>query len=155
MSFSRIVVIASICLGLTAAVAQQREATSTACNANSRGTVNCPTYTAPATTALPRSAMDGSMNVPAQTAVTLFNGTVPPNGFMVLPGPNTGYCAVNDNGPASAEGLAVTGGGYSGFVVSPATLPGFSPIITPPGYKPMGAISVWCTTAGYVAARGW
>jgi hypothetical protein len=48
MSLSRIVIIASICLGLTAAVAQQREAVTTACNANTRGSVNCPTYTAPA-----------------------------------------------------------------------------------------------------------
>jgi hypothetical protein len=83
MSLSRVVIITSICLGLTAAAAQQRDAVSTACNASNRGTVNCPTYTAPATTAVSRTLMDGSMVVPSQTSTTLFNGAVPPNGFMV------------------------------------------------------------------------
>jgi hypothetical protein len=41
MSWSRIGLVAVACLGLTAAVAQQREAVSTACNASTRGTVTC------------------------------------------------------------------------------------------------------------------
>jgi hypothetical protein len=76
MSLSRAAIVASICLGLTAAGAQQRETASTACNANMRGTINCPTYTAPATTAVQHAAMDGSMAITAQTSVTLFNGAV-------------------------------------------------------------------------------
>jgi hypothetical protein len=27
--------------------------------------------------------MDGSMNIPAQMSTTLFNGALPPNGFMI------------------------------------------------------------------------
>jgi hypothetical protein len=30
-----------------------------------------------------------------------------------------------------------------------------STFITPPGYKPIGPVSIWCAGAGYVAARGW
>jgi hypothetical protein len=52
MTTARAIIIASICLSLTAAVAQQREAVTAACTASNRGTVNCPTYTAPATTAV-------------------------------------------------------------------------------------------------------
>jgi len=81
MSVRAVVSIASI-LGLlvTAAIAQQlvQPAATTACNAANRGTVNCPTYTAPATTAVPRAPMDGSMNVSGLTSTTLFNGAVPP-----------------------------------------------------------------------------
>jgi hypothetical protein len=149
MSVRAIVSIASI-LGLlvTAAIAQQFvQPASTACNAADRGTVNCPTYTAPATTAVPRAPMDGSMNVPATTSTTLFNGAVPPNGFMVHA---AATCYVNDNGPASipASGPpSVLGAGF--WFAEPATF------ITPPGYKPIGAVSVICGSATYVAARGW
>jgi hypothetical protein len=103
MSVRAIVSIASI-LGLlvTAAIAQQlAQPASTACNAANRGTVNCPTYTAPATTAVPRAPMDGSMTVPANTSTVLSNGAVPPNGFMIQQ--ITGLCFVNDNGPASEQ----------------------------------------------------
>jgi hypothetical protein len=152
MSWSRVAIIASICLGLTAAAAQQRETASTACSTTNRGTVNCPTYTAPATTAVPQAPMDGSMNVPAQTATTLFNGAVPPNGFMVQAGPNAnGPCLVNDNGPASGAGYVTSGAGYAGIL-----FPGTAPLyVTPPGYRPMGPVSVWCFNPSYIAARGW
>jgi hypothetical protein len=66
-------------------------------------------------------------------------------------------CLVSDNGPAGANintGV-VTGGftllqdaGYNAAYPS-------STFITPPGYKPMGPVSIWCTGATYVAARGW
>jgi hypothetical protein len=158
MSLIRAVVsVASIFLGLSAAVAQQPEnkalsapAATTACNANTRGSVTCPNYTAPAATAVPSASMDGSMNIPASTSTTLFNGTVPPNAFMVqtLNGSN---CFVNDHGLASGGGsqagfglLEVSGG--SQYIWS------FS---TPAGYKPMGAVSFWCDHSTYVAARGW
>ena len=145
MSVRTIVSIASI-LGLlvTAALAQQfgqTQTASTACNAANRGTVNCPTYTAPATTAVPRAPMDGGMNVPATILTTLFNGAVPLNGFMVQ---SPGSCFVNDNGPASSVPR------QAGFYFAEPTT-----FITPPGYKPIGAVSVICGSATYVAARGW
>jgi hypothetical protein len=75
--------------------------------------------------------MDGSMNVLSQTTTTLFNGAIPPNGFMVQLGPQSGnICMVNDNGPASfAAGFQMqVGAGVSVIYV------------TPPGYKPMGQV---------------
>jgi hypothetical protein len=152
MSLNRAVVsVASILLVLlvSAAIAQQQTA-STACNANNRGTVNCPTYTAPAATAVPGTSMDGSLNVPNSTSTTLFNGKVPPNAFIVqiydVP-----TCFVNDNGPA---------GNLVGFKLLPIQGTGNAlGFITPPGYKPIGPVSIWCDTSGlppvYVAARGW
>ena len=118
MSLSRATIsIASILLGLSAAAAQQ----------------------------LPGASMDGSMVVPSRTSTTLFNGAVPPNGFMVQA--VSKYCVVNDNGPASGAGIFVAGGGLNGFTL---------PFTTPPGYKPMGPVSVWCNMGPvYVAARGW
>jgi hypothetical protein len=133
---------ALMALGLSAAFAQQQSITMiTPCNAAQRGTVNCPTYTAPSTTAVPRAPVDGSMNVLATTSTTLFNGAVPPNGFMVQ---SPASCFVNDNGPASLPP------GQTGFYFSEPTI-----FITPPGYKPIGAVSVICGSASYVAARGW
>jgi hypothetical protein len=143
MTVRAIVTIASISgLLVTAAIAQQfAQPANTACNAANRGTVNCPTYTAPAT-AVPRAPMDGSMTVPANTSTVLFNGAVPPNGFMIQQ--ITGLCFVNDDGPASEQPAV-----QAGFYFSE---PAF---ITPPGYKPIGAVSVICGSATYVAARGW
>jgi hypothetical protein len=97
--------------------------------------------------------MDGSTNVAAQTSTTLFKGAVPPNAFMVrVVGTNvngTG-CVVNDNGPANGNGVAI-----SGFVMVPDLGNQISTFITPPGYKPIGPVSIWCSVAQYVAARGW
>jgi hypothetical protein len=67
----------------------------------------------------------GRKHVPATTSTTLFNGAVPPNGFMIQQ--STGLCYVNDNGPANS------GAGF--YFAEPA-------FITPPGYKPIGAVSV-------------
>jgi hypothetical protein len=161
MSLSRAVSVASIFLGLlvSGALAQQSAQTAiTGCNAVTRGTANCPTYTAPATTAVPSASMDGSMNLPAATSTTLFNGAVPPNAFMVQ---SSGYsgaiCFVNDHGPANGQGVLVTGGGIAGFPLALVGTPqvGVFSFITPPGYKPIGPVSVWCNVANYVAARGW
>jgi hypothetical protein len=150
MSLSRAVVFIAIFLGLSVAVAQQPVKVAACSNATERGTVNCPTYTVPAGTAVPHS-MDGSMNVPSQTTMTLFNGAVPPNGFMIQLGANnSGACIVNDNGPVNGAGLVTSGGGYSGFLV------GVTPFFaTPPGYRPMGAVTIFCVSPTYVAARGW
>ena len=60
---------------------------------------------------------------------------------------NLGGCFVNDNGPANNFGgglyLVPDFGGLSGTFITPA------------GYKPMGAVSVWCAQRVYIAARGW
>ena len=56
---------------------------------------------------------------------------------------------VNDNGPAFFEGNSQSAQTQQGFVVGL--------FATPPGYKPIGPVSVFatgCTTA-YVAARMW
>src|SRR4051794_9279242 len=63
----------------------------------------CPEFTAPAITAVPGPAMDGSMFLTStyvsDTAVTLFGGQVPPNGFMIsATSGGFGFCHVNDNG---------------------------------------------------------
>jgi hypothetical protein len=132
---------------VSAALAQQfGQAASTAC-ASTRGSLSCPTYTAPAATAVPRAPMDGSMLVTAGTSTTLFNGAVPPNGFIVQAG--TLQCFVNDNGPAGINAAFFFGPNGSETVVL---------YVTPPGYKPIGAVSVFCPGSGggtYVAARGW
>jgi hypothetical protein len=94
------ILVSLIFFGLSAAVAQRPEAVITTCTSSTRGSPSCPNYIAPAATAVPRAAMDGSMNVAAQTSTTLFNGAVPPNAFMVRA--YTG-CVVNDNGPAGVN----------------------------------------------------
>jgi hypothetical protein len=71
MSLSRAVVsVVSLLLWLPAAFAQPKSPPAPSCTL---GTGNCPTYTAPATTAVPRAPMDGSRNVTSQTSTTLFN----------------------------------------------------------------------------------
>jgi hypothetical protein len=99
--------------------------------------------------------MDGSTNVAAQTSTTLFKGAVPPNAFMVRA--YDPACIISDNGPAGANinTNVVTGGftllpdfGTGAFYAS-------STFITPPGYRPMGTVSIWCPNPTYVAARGW
>jgi hypothetical protein len=134
---------ASLLLGLSAASAQSNKP-APGCTL---GTVNCPTYTAPATTAVPRAPMDGSMYVMAGMSTPLFNGTVPPNGFMVQAA--TLQCFVNDNGPAGLN---------AGFFFGPNGQESVNLYVTPSGYKPIGAVSVYCPGSGggtYVAARGW
>lgn len=147
---------ASMALGLSAAFAQQPATTaSTPCNALNRGTVNCPTYTAPATTAVPRASMGGSLTINGGISTPLFNGAVPPNGFMVQlnsPSELGNTCYVNDNGPANGNNAPPNGFIIGGGAVS-------SPVpflfVTPPGYKPIGPVSIWCANGLYVEARGW
>jgi hypothetical protein len=136
---------ASIFLSLSTAFAQQvTPSASSPCNAATRGTANWPTYTVPASTTVPRAAMDGSVIVPTNTSTPLFNGAVPPNGFMVQA---IGVlCFVNDNGPASTQ---------AGFTFGNSGTAGADIFVTPPGYKPIGAVSVYCAGSAYVAARNW
>ena len=143
--------IALIALGLSAALAQHTQTAATTCSSSTRGSPTCPNYTAPAATAVPSTSMDGSINVAAQTSTTLFKGAVPPNAFMVRTQPVDGNgCVVNDNGPANGNGAAL-----SGFVMVPDLGLQSATFVTPPGYKPIGPVSIWCTGAQYVAARGW
>jgi hypothetical protein len=154
--------IALIALGLSAALAQHPQAVTATCSSSTRGSPTCPNYTAPAATAVPSTSMDGSMNVAAQTSTTLFKGAVPPNAFMVrayVVFGNGEFCVVNDNGPAAATinngvtaGFLLLGDAGGGLNVSNQTS---STFITPPGYKPMGQVSIWCVAPTYVAARGW
>src|SRR6516165_3884849 len=53
------------------------------CPPGQSGSAQCPVYVAPATTAVPKPSMDGSTVITCGVATTLFNGAVPPNGFMV------------------------------------------------------------------------
>jgi hypothetical protein len=90
--------------------------------------------------------MDGSMAIPATTSTTLFNGAVPPNGFMVQYEGGNAYW-VNDSGPAVLP-TGPSGAGAAGFNMG-------SLFTTPDGYKPMGPINVICGGSNYVVARGW
>lgn len=148
MPLNRAVIsIASMFWSLSAATAQQvAPAASTVCNTATRGTVNCPVYTAPATTAVPRASMDGSMVIPNGVSTLLFNGAVPPNGFMLQS--MGAICFVNDNGTASTQAGFVFGGNGTAY---------FDVFVTPPGYKPIGPVSVFCAPGGptYLSARGW
>ena len=103
-------------------------------------------FMAPAATA--DSSLDGNMTVTNGESTLLFGGSVPPNGFSVQP---SGECAINDNGPANWLP------NHQGFLFVPSIFP---PVfITPPGYKPIGPVSVYCPgppgTTTYVAARAW
>ena len=103
-------------------------------------------FMAPAATA--DSSLDGNMTVTNGESTLLFGGSVPPNGFSVQP---SGECAINDNGPANCLP------NHQGFLFIPSIFP--SVFITPPGYKPIGPVSVYCPgppgTTTYVAARAW
>jgi hypothetical protein len=100
-----------------------------ACSPGQTGTtVDCPLFTAPTKTAVPGQSMVGT----GGTGLTmLFNGVVPPNGFMVqINAPNALgiYCTVSDNGPAS---LGPTFNGFLiGGVYNLTPLP--NTFITPP-----------------------
>jgi hypothetical protein len=97
--------------------------------------------------------MDGSMTIPQNgVAVALFNGVTPPNGFMVQinsVGSNV-LCNVSDSLPAVAQSVGFLIGGV--FVQTP--LP--NTFVTPPGYKPIGPVTISCnSTNTSIAARGW
>jgi hypothetical protein len=70
---------------------------------------------------------------------------VPPNGFMVQA---QSSFFVSDNGTPSPQ--------QNGFFVVNTQVAG-SMFVTPPGYKPIGVVSVLCPGIGtvYIAARAW
>jgi hypothetical protein len=125
-----------------------------ACNpTNPSGSQDCPVFTAPATTAVPLAAMGGTLPGTQGLSVVLFGGAVPPNGFMVginLQSSLPLFCAVNDNGPANAGSAGFLFGGASLSLGNPSAAHVF---VTPPGYKPMGPVSVNCQAP--VEYRGW
>ena len=134
------------------------------CNPAQLGTAACPEFTAPATTAVPGPSIDGSLNTGNNNPVVLFGGKVPPNGYMVQILANGESCFINDDGPAGPPANVVSGGFLlpNGFAVPvPAINAGFPPppvatFVTPPGYKPMGPVSVWCAGNGAaIEARSW
>jgi hypothetical protein len=89
------------------------------------------------------TSMDGSTIITCGVPTALFNGVVPPQGFMVQLASAQAQLWINDNGQPQ-----------SGFYVSPPV-----PFVTPPGYKPMGPVEVLCLSAAapgwFIAARGW
>ena len=93
----------------------------------------CPAYTAPVSTALPSSSIGQTVPLTNSVPVTLFNGATPTNGFMVRFAAANVNCYVQDNGAVAAgSGFYVTGYNTAGEFT------------TPPGYKPMGPVSVIC-----------
>jgi hypothetical protein len=120
----------------------------------------CPEYTAPATTAVPGPPIDGSTQVPNDQVTVLFGGVTPPNGFMIQQLPSGGICAVNANGPPAValSNPPVTTAAFqlvgSGNALSLSLI-----FVTPPGYKPMGPVSILCTSANapgaLIEARAW
>jgi hypothetical protein len=90
------------------------------------------------------AASDGSGTVAAGgSAQTLFGGIVPANGFLVQ---NNSSAAlwISDVGAASAGGAALQIAANGGLFV------------TPSGYKPAGAVSLFGATTGQAfAARRW
>ena len=136
---------------LVALVAFIVEVTDAAANCDKKdsGTVACPVYIAPTTTSVPHPAVGQSLAITAGVATPLFNGVVPPNGFMVqLNYQQNGYCLVSDNGPAASG---------TGFIIGTSELGMERLFVTPPGYRPIGPVSILCGFAGtiYIEARGW
>jgi hypothetical protein len=94
-------------------------------------------------------SIDGSTDVECGTTTLLFGGATPPNGFW-LQFLRQGAAVANDNGPATYDPISGVGAGFP-------LGPGFT---TPPGYKPMGPVSVYAYNCGasgsvYFAARAW
>jgi hypothetical protein len=119
----------------------------------------CPEYTAPATTAVPGPSMDGSSYVLGEQETMLFRGATPPNGFMIQLYGNNGSCVVNDNGEAGPPGNM--NNIPAGFLIEAGNTTGSSPgvpnpiFVTPPGYKPIGPVSIFCYQTANIAARAW
>jgi hypothetical protein len=84
----------------------------------------------------------------------LFNGATPKHGFLVAVATvGEPFCNISDDGPAVA---------YQGFFVGSLTpnstsfaffaVPMF---VTPPGYTPVGPVSVNCNSTAVLTARMW
>jgi hypothetical protein len=128
------------------------------CSSRNAGTMGCPMFTAPATVAVPNPSMGGTIPLNGGAQITLFNGAIPPNGFMVqLNNPLTlgNFCFINDNGPAKIiDSLPPTGFMIGWYDTSGHSIPNM--FTTPPGYKPIGPVNVMCTGGTiYIEVRGW
>jgi hypothetical protein len=88
-------------------------------------------------------ATDGSATVVAGgTAQTLFAGVVPINGYLVANN-SSATVYVSDVGPATSGGASIP-------------IPAGAVFMTPSGYKPAGAVSLWGGAMGQAfAARRW
>ena len=89
------------------------------------------------------AAIDGSATVAAGgTAQTLFAGVVPANGYLVANN-STAILYVSDVGSATSGGASIPIAAGAVYV-------------TPSGYKPPGAVSLWGSATGQAfAARRW
>ena len=89
------------------------------------------------------AAIDGSATVAAGgTAQTLFAGVVPANGYLVANN-STAILYVSDVGSATSGGASIP--------ISAGAV-----YVTPSGYKPPGAVSLWGSATGQAfAARRW
>jgi hypothetical protein len=91
----------------------------------------------------------GETAVIGSTSTLLFGGAIPPNAFMVQINNaqgGQGFCVVNDNGPAGGDISAGTVAGFAVTIIGSTIGGPIAPplFVTPPGYKPIGPISVWC-----------
>ena len=102
-----------------------------------------PTAPLPVINAAGNAAVDGSGTVvTGGTAQTLFAGVVPVNGYLVANN-SSATLYVSDVGTANAGGASIP--------IAVGAL-----FVTPSGYKPAGAISLYGGTAGQAfAARRW
>ena len=89
------------------------------------------------------AAMDGSATVAAGgTAQTLFAGVVPANGYLIANN-SSAILYVSDVGSATSGGGSIP--------IATGTV-----FVTPSGYKPPGAVSLWGGATGQAfAARRW
>jgi hypothetical protein len=129
-----------------------------ACDAKERGTEACPTVTVPGETSVPGPSMGGT--VLSNTGTPLFGGWVPPNGFMAqLNGSNEGQptCWINDNPTPPPSGITTPTGFVIGGTIGnyPTSAPNAVLFVTPPGYKPLGALTLNCNSQTYVEVRAW
>jgi hypothetical protein len=89
------------------------------------------------------AAIDGSATVVSGGAAqTLFAGFVPINGYLVANN-SSATLYVSDVGPATSGGASIP-------------IPAGAVFMTPSGYKPAGAVSLWGGATGQAfAARRW
>jgi len=89
------------------------------------------------------AGVDGSGTVTSGgTAQTLFGGIVPSNGYLVANN-SSDTLYVSDVGVATSGGASIP-------------IPAGAVFMTPSGYRPAGAVSLWGSTTGQAfAARSW
>lgn len=102
-----------------------------------------PTAPLPVVNTAAAAAVDGSGTVvTGGTAQLLFAGVVPSNGYLVANNSSEALY-VSDVGAASSGGASIP-------------IPAGAVFMTPSGYNPAGAVSLWGSTAGQTfAARRW